>query len=82
MKNIVIVLLILAVGALVKFNAYAIAEYLPEHLNAIKFFAVFIYFFYIVIKYIVKKKNESDQCKSLNENSGVKTWSILMQISL
>ena len=61
LRNIGVVLLILALGAVVKLNAPAIVEYLPEYLNAIIFFVVFIYFFYSLIKFIVKKKAESDK---------------------
>ncbi len=61
MKNITVVLLILGIGALVKFNALAIVKYIPEYLSAIIFFAVFIYSFISIIKFILKKKSKSDK---------------------
>lgn len=60
MKNIIVVLFILAVGAFVKFNAYSIATNLPDYMNAIIFLAVFFYSFFVLIRFIVRKKNESD----------------------
>lgn len=61
MRNIGIVILILGLGTLVKFNAPAIINYIPDYFSAIIFFAVLIYSFISFIKFVVKKKAESDK---------------------